>query len=157
MIDNHWSFQGGCSNFFTFHKLLENPVEVFVIVEHVDHKLLFEVLMIFWDVVLESLIATSDSYHNGVLSKFAVASIWADQIEAFSYFDNWYSNIVDLDLLCNFTVNRVRLLILKFYWRCSKDFITLHFDLHIVVIGFSHKVLSVCDFVSSCFKTNCTD
>ena len=79
-------------------QLLNDPVQVLPGIKHVRNQIPLTLLMILRNVVLKSLVASSNSDHSNVTPELAIASMRPNKVKRTGNKNNRDSNVAKLDL-----------------------------------------------------------
>ena len=149
--------------------MIDNPVEVLAAVEHVRNQSPFALLVIFRDVVLESLETSANTNHSDVSPELAIAPIRANEVQRTRNEHNRNSNIAILNLATNLKIQKLISPRNKLEGSSLKQGITrslnlglhhlffVHFFNAIEAIGLHDSYILVLVIVTRFIYWNCTD
>jgi len=87
------------------NELIDDPFEAFATLDHVYDEHLLEVFAVLWDILMEFLVATSDSAKELVVLYIKVDSLGADDIKFLLNVHDWDGDVVHTDAALDEIVN----------------------------------------------------
>lgn len=127
----------------------DDPLKTLIVVDHVGDQLLLELSVVLGNVLIESLMSTTDLDHGLASSKLTVLSVWSNQVKLVSNVNDWNGDVLLVDNGGDSFIELFSLSWLKDNWCLAEKFITLLLKLGLcnLEIGEFINVVLILDFL----------
>jgi len=113
-----WEFR--CLQLLAFHELEDNPLKTLVVVNHIGNKLLLGLSVSLWNILIKSLMTTTNLNHWDSSLQLTILSVWSNQVKFISDVNDWNGDVQLINDCSNLILKHVILSWLEWNRNFSK-------------------------------------
>lgn len=100
-----WFWSVNILDLLSINELVDDPFKAFATLDHVYNEHLLEVFAVLWNILMELLVATSNSAKELIVLYIKIDSLRANDIKLLLNVQDWDGNVVHTDAVLDEIVN----------------------------------------------------
>lgn len=100
-----WFWSVNILDLLSINELVDDPFKAFTTLDHVYNEHLLEVFAVLWNILMELLVATSNSAKELIVLYIKIDSLRANDIKLLLNVQDWDGNVVHTDAVLDEIVN----------------------------------------------------